>query len=104
MHRSQLFGKKYVNDEGYHCKKFSTSRSIQLLASQGLVYCSTVLAFGQDKDPLPYPASEIVVLATPGRYVNQLISPDNFQYHESHSNKEFYHCSQGIVSPPQFEQ
>ena len=53
-------------------RKFSTSWSIQPLASQGLVYCSTLLAFGQDKDPLPYPASEIVVLATPGRNVNQI--------------------------------
>ena len=53
-------------------RKFSTSQSIQPLASQGLVYCSTVLAFGQDKDPLPYPASEIVVLATPGRNINQI--------------------------------
>ena len=72
MHRSQLLGKKYITDEGYHCKKFSTLRSNQPLASQGLVYCSTLLAFGQDKDPLPYPASEIVVLATPGRNVNQI--------------------------------
>ena len=72
MHRSQLLGKKYINDEGYHCKKFSTLRSNQPLASQGLVYCSTLLAFGQDKDPLPYPASEIVVLATPGRNINQI--------------------------------
>lgn len=53
-------------------RKFSTSRSIQPLASQRLVYCSNVLAFGQDKDPLPYPASEIVVLATPGRNINQI--------------------------------
>lgn len=53
-------------------RKFSTSRSIQPLASQGLDYSSTVLAFGQDKDPLPYPASEIVVLATPGRNINQI--------------------------------
>ena len=72
MHRSQLLGKKYIKDEGYHCKKFSTLRSNQPLASQGLVYCSTLLAFGQDKDPLPYPASEIVVLATPGRNINQI--------------------------------
>lgn len=72
MHRSQSLGKKYINDEGYHCKKFSTSRSIQPLASQGLVYCSNILAFGQDKDPLPYPASEIVVLATPGRNIHSL--------------------------------
>ena len=53
-------------------RKLSTSRSIQPLASQGLGYCSTVLAFGQDKDPIPYPASEIVVLATPVRNVNQI--------------------------------
>lgn len=53
-------------------RKFSTSQSIQPLASQGLVYCSNFLAFGQDKDPLPYPASEIVVLATPGRNINQI--------------------------------
>ena len=72
MHRSQLLGKKYINDEGYHCRKKGTLRSIQPLASQGLVYCSTILAFGQDNDPLPYPASEIVVLATPGRNVNQI--------------------------------
>ena len=53
-------------------RKFSTSGSIQPLPSQGLVYCSTILANCQDKDPLPYPASEILVFATPGRNDNQI--------------------------------
>ena len=60
--------------EGYHCKKIQYHVKHATLAITGpsLLYCSTILAFGQDKDPLPYPASEVVVFAKPGRNVNQI--------------------------------